>query len=65
MNACFIGGICRQPYTHGVPVYINANGQLGTTASSARFKDEIKPMDKGERSDPRAETGHLPLQERA
>jgi uncharacterized protein YeeX (DUF496 family) len=30
----------------GTPVFINANGQLGTTPSSARFKDEIKPMDK-------------------
>jgi Chaperone of endosialidase len=30
------------------PVYINSNGQLGTQppASSARFKDHIKPMDK-------------------
>ena len=25
---------------------INANGQLGTAPSSARFKEEIKPMDK-------------------
>jgi hypothetical protein len=30
----------------GTPVFINANGQLGTVTSSARFKDEIKPMDK-------------------
>src|SRR4030095_13191699 len=30
----------------GVPVYINANGQLSTAASSARFKNEIKPMEK-------------------
>ena len=27
-------------------VYINSDGQLGTVTSSARFKDEIKPMDK-------------------
>jgi Chaperone of endosialidase len=45
MNACFIGGIFGN-LTPGVPVYINANGQLSTTASSARFKDEIKPMEK-------------------
>jgi hypothetical protein len=25
-------------------VYVNSNGHLGTTTSSARFKDEIKPM---------------------
>jgi hypothetical protein len=45
----FIAGI------HGVseggqgilPVYINSAGQLGTSASSRRFKKEIQPMDKG------------------
>jgi len=30
----------------GSPVNINSNGQLGVAPSSARFKDEIKPMDK-------------------
>jgi hypothetical protein len=30
----------------GVAVKINAAGQLGTAPSAARFKDEIKPMDK-------------------
>jgi hypothetical protein len=25
-------------------VFVNSNGKLGTTTSSARFKDEIKPM---------------------
>ena len=30
----------------GVGVIIDANGQLGTVTSSARFKDEIKPMGK-------------------
>jgi hypothetical protein len=29
-----------------MPVFINAGGQLGTTTSSERFKDAIKPMDK-------------------
>jgi hypothetical protein len=29
-----------------VPVVVDANGQLGITASSERFKNEIKPMDK-------------------
>ncbi len=29
-----------------VPVVIDSAGQLGTVSSSARFKDEIKPMDK-------------------
>jgi hypothetical protein len=30
----------------GTPVFINANGQLGTVTSSARFKDGIKPMER-------------------
>src|SRR5205814_7668765 len=47
----FIGGIYNiaEPVASGIkPVYINSNGQLGTTppASSARLKETIKPMDK-------------------
>ena len=30
----------------GVGVVVDSNGHLGTVTSSARFKDEIKPMDK-------------------
>ena len=30
----------------GVGVIVGNNGKLGTVVSSARFKDEIKPMDK-------------------
>ena len=30
----------------GSPVVVNSQGQLGVATSSARFKDEIKPMDK-------------------
>src|SRR4029077_16274549 len=30
----------------GDPVVVDANGQLGTATSSARFKTDIKPMDK-------------------
>ena len=30
----------------GVTVVIDANGHLGTTTSSASYKDKIKPMDK-------------------
>jgi hypothetical protein len=46
-NTCFIGNIFG--VTTGVdalPVLIDANGQLGTTASSRWFKKEIIPMDK-------------------
>ena len=41
----FIAGISGKtvPGT-SVAVYINTNGQLGTIQSSARFKDNIKPM---------------------
>ena len=47
-TATFIAGI-RGTTTAGmdaVPVVIDSAGQLGTVSSSARFKDEIKPMDK-------------------
>ena len=45
--ACFIGGISGVTIPGGVPVVVASNGQLGIAAtSSARFKDEIKPMDK-------------------
>ena len=41
----FIAGIAGSSVT-GAPVSVNDDGQLGTTPSSKRFKDEIKPMDK-------------------
>jgi hypothetical protein len=41
---CYIAGIFGNA-TPGIPVYIDAMGHLGTTPSSKRFKDEIKPMD--------------------
>ena len=42
----FIAGISGVTVAGGVTVIIDANGQLGTVASSERFKTEIKPMDK-------------------
>ena len=45
-NATFIAGISGATVPTGVAVIIDANGHLGTTTSSARFKDKIKPMDK-------------------
>jgi trimeric autotransporter adhesin len=45
-TATFIAGISGVIVPGGVPVIIDANGHLGTIVSSARFKDEIKPMDK-------------------
>jgi len=41
----YIAGIAASSVT-GAPVSVNSDGQLGTTPSSQRFKDEIKPMDK-------------------
>jgi Chaperone of endosialidase len=41
----FIAGISGVAVT-GSPVVVNSNGRLGVTASSARFKEAIKPMDK-------------------
>jgi hypothetical protein len=45
-TATYIAGIMGKTVPRGTPVFINANGQFGTVTSSARFKDEIKPMDK-------------------
>jgi hypothetical protein len=40
-TAIFVAGIVGGT---GTPVLVNADGKLSTTSSSARFKDEIKPM---------------------
>jgi hypothetical protein len=42
----FIAGISGATVPTGVAVIVDANGHLGTTTSSARYKDTIKPMDK-------------------
>ena len=49
-TACFIGGISGQTASGGAAVFIDGNGKLGTLTSSARFKDDIKPMDKASES---------------
>jgi Chaperone of endosialidase len=45
-TATFIAGINGAAIGAGVPVRVSISGQLGTQASSARFKEAIKPMDK-------------------
>jgi hypothetical protein len=45
-GTCYIGSIFSQTSSAGVAVFINSSGKLGTTTSSKRFKEEIKPMDK-------------------
>jgi hypothetical protein len=41
----FIAGITGATAVGGAAVFVDSSGQLGTLTSSARFKDEIKPMD--------------------
>jgi len=45
-TATYIAGIIGKPSPMGMPVFINASGQVGIAPSSARFKDEIRPLDK-------------------
>jgi trimeric autotransporter adhesin len=45
-TATFIAGIRGVPVTGAQPVGVNASGQLGVRASSARFKAAIRSMDK-------------------
>jgi len=42
----YIAGISGATVPTGVPVIVDTTGYLGTTTSSARFKEAIKPMDK-------------------
>ena len=43
-NACYIASIFNQLASGGTQVFVNADGKLGTTPSSRRFKDDIRPM---------------------
>ena len=45
-TATFIAGISGATVPLGVGVIVGTGGKLGTVVSSARFKDEIKPMAK-------------------
>jgi trimeric autotransporter adhesin len=44
-NSCYIGNIFGAT-SPGTAVLVDVNGKLGTTTSSRRFKEDIKPMDK-------------------
>ena len=44
-SATFIGGISGRTSSGGAAVFVNANGQLGTITSSARFKEQVTPLD--------------------
>jgi hypothetical protein len=45
-NSCYIGQIFGATSSGGTAVFINSDGRLGTTTSSRRFKEEIKPMER-------------------
>ncbi len=45
-ESCFIGNIFGATSPNGVGVFVDSFGRLGTMTSSARYKDEIKPMGK-------------------
>jgi Chaperone of endosialidase len=51
-NSCFIGNIYGETTMSGttLPVIVSNTGQLGTAPSAARFKKEIKPMDRASES---------------
>jgi len=44
-TVAYIAGISGATVPTGVAVIVDSNGHLGTTTSSERFKDEIKPME--------------------
>jgi septal ring factor EnvC (AmiA/AmiB activator) len=44
-DSCYIGNIFGAASPGGMAVFVNSDGKLGTTVSSRRFKDDIKPMD--------------------
>src|SRR5215813_13854463 len=44
-DSCYINNIFLATSTNGIGVLVNGQGKLGTTTSSRRFKDDIKPMD--------------------
>ncbi len=45
-NACYIASIFGQTSATGIPVLVGSDNKLGTTISSKRFKEDIKPMEK-------------------
>jgi len=45
-TATFIAGISGTPISGGVPIGVNASGQVGVRPSSARYKEAIQPMGK-------------------
>jgi hypothetical protein len=49
-SACYIGGIYSQAAAGGGEVFVSSDGKLGTTVSSRRFKQDIKPMNEASKA---------------
>jgi hypothetical protein len=45
-NSCYVGNIFGSTASGGIAVLVNSSGKLGTSPSSQRFKEQIRPMDK-------------------
>ena len=45
-NACYIANVFGETAAGGLPVLISQGHKLGTTTSSRRFKEAIRPMDR-------------------
>ena len=43
-DACYIANIFGQTSASGIAVFVNSSGKLGTSTSSRRFKQDVKPM---------------------
>jgi hypothetical protein len=43
-NSCYIANIFGQTASGGAAVFVASNGRLGTSTSSRRFKEDVKPM---------------------
>ena len=60
----YIAGISGVTVVAGAQVVVDSTGHLGTVTSSARFKDNIRPMKDASNGDSLAPAGDFPLQER-
>jgi uncharacterized coiled-coil protein SlyX len=49
-TACYIAAISGRTVSGGAAVFVSADGKLGTSTSSARFKDDIKLMERASES---------------
>jgi hypothetical protein len=49
-NGCYIANIFNQTSSSGSAVFVNGAGKLGTSTSSQRFKEAIKPMDEASKA---------------